>query len=199
MCAAPISAGEVAWTGADADWERLQVAAAEAFAADELAGAADRWAAALRTARANFEANDPRLATSLANWALALRLRGDAVADRLFTDALEIWDVAPAWLTRQRFAPRSRSSLFHLRLQAKHGGAYDANLRRRAEALLQAARDATAALAAGAAAQAPDRAVLQALRSAPLDAARKVLAAAHLLAAPVPRQDAPARAAQEGS
>jgi hypothetical protein len=198
MCAAPISAGEVAWTAADADWERLQVAAAEAFAADDLAGASDRWAAALRTARANFEANDPRLATSLANWALALRLRGDALADHLFTDALEIWDVAPAWLTRQRFAPRARSSIFHLRLETKHGSAYDANLRSRAETLLHAGRDATAALAAGAPAQAPDRALLQALRSAPLDAMRKVLAAAHLLAAPVPRRDAPVRA-QEGS
>jgi hypothetical protein len=198
MCAAPISAGEVAWTAADADWERLQVAAAEAFAADDVAGATDRWAAALRTARANFEANDPRLATSLANWALALRLRGDAVADRLFTDALKIWHEASAWLDRQRFAHRARSSAFHLRLQAKHGSAYDANLRSRGETLLHAGRDATAALAAGAAAQAPDRAVLQALRSAPLDTMRKVLAAAHLLAAPVPRQDAPVRAAQEG-
>jgi hypothetical protein len=190
MCAAPISADDSAWTAADAAWERLQVAAAEAFAADDLAGAAESWAAALRLACADFEAGDPRLAASLANWALALRLRGDALADRLFTDALEIWDAAPAWLAGQRFARRARSSAFHLRLETKHGGAYDANLRRRAETLLSTARAATAALAAGAPARAPDRAVVQALRGAPLDAMRKVLAAAHLLAAQASDQDA---------
>ena len=199
MCAAPISAGEVAWTEADADWERLQVAAAEALAANDPVGAADSWAAALRVARANFEPDDPRLATSLVNQALALRLRGEPVADRLFADALATWDQAPAWLARQRFMPRARSSIFHLRLEAKHGGAYDANLRRRAEALLHAARAATAALAAGAPGQAPDRAVFQAFRSAPRDAMREVLAAAHLMAMPVPNHDAKARAAQEGS
>jgi hypothetical protein len=195
MCAAPISAGEVAWTAADADWERLQVTAAEALAADDLAGAADRWAAALRTARANFEADDPRLATSLANWAFALRLRGEPVAERLFADALEVWHAAPAWLARQRFAPRSRSSLFHLRLETKHGSAYDANVRRRAESVLSAARDATAALAAGSA-RAPGRAPVQAFRRAPLDAMRKVLAAADLVVAPAPERDAAVQGAQ---
>ena len=199
MCAAPISAGEVAWTLADADWERLQVAAAEAFAAHDLAGAADSWAAALRIGRAHFEADDPRLATSLANRALALWLSGEATADRLFTEAIAIWDAAPAWLARQRFAPRARSSTFHLRLQAKHAGAYDGNVRRRAQTLLSAAQTATAALAAGAAGRAPDRAAFQAFRSAPPDAMRKVLAAAQLLAAPAPAHDAQLEPAQEGS
>ena len=199
MCAAPISAGDVAWTAADADWERLQVAAAEAFAAHDLVGAADNWAAALRIARANFEADDPRLAASLANWALALRLRSEPIAERLFSDALEVWDVAPAWLARQRFAPRARSSTFHLRLQAKHGGAYDANLRHRAETLLSTARAATAALAAGAPPQAPDRAGFQVFRNARLDAMRKVLAAAHLTPVLAPDCDAQVQTAQDGS
>lgn len=199
MCAAPISAGDVAWTPADAEWERLQAAAAEAFATNDPVGAAGHWAAALRLARADFEAGDPRLATSLANWALALRLRNDPVAERLFRDALEAWDAAPAWLARQRFAPRARSSIFHLRLQVKHGGAYDAKLRRRAESLLSTARAATAAFAAGAPPQAPDRAGFQVLRKAPLDAMRKVLAAVHLMAVPAPGGDALVRTAQEGS
>jgi hypothetical protein len=199
MCAAPISAGEVAWTAADGDWERLQVAAAEAFAANDLVGAADSWTAALRTARASFEADDPRLATSLANWALALRLWDERIAERLFADALEVWDEAPAWLARQRFAPRARSSIFHLRLQAKHRGAYDAHLRRRAETLLRAARAATAALAAGAPPQAPDRAGFQVFRNAGLDAMRKVLAAAHLMVMPAPDRAAQVQTAQEGS
>jgi hypothetical protein len=72
-------------------------------------------------------------------------------------------------------------------------------LRRRAETLLSTARAATAAFAAGAAPQAPDRAGFQVFRNASLDAMRKVLAAAHLLAAPMPRQDAKVRAAQEDS
>jgi hypothetical protein len=199
MCAAPISAGEAAWTEADAAWERLQVTAATAFAVHDLAGAAQSWVAALRTARASFAADDPRLATSLANYATARRQKGEPVPARLWQEALEIWDAAPAWLARQRFAPRARSSIFHLRLQAKHGGAYDENLRRRAETLLHAARAAGASLATGASARGPDRAVFQTFLSAPRDAMRKVLAAAHLLAAPVPDQDAEAPAAQEGS
>lgn len=196
MCAAPISAGDVAWTAADADWERLQVAAAEAFAAHDLVGAAASWAAALRVARAHFAADDPRLATSLANYATALRDKGEPVPARLWKEALEIWDAAPAWLARQRFAPRARSSVFHLRLEAKHGGAYDENLRRRAAAVVREARAASAALAGGAPARPPNR---RAFRSAPLDAMRKVLAAAHLLAAPAPEHDRQVHAAQEGS
>ena len=199
MCAAPTSAADPVWTDADADWERLQVGAAEAFAAHDLAAAAQSWAGALRTARASFAADDPRLATSLANYATALRQKGEPVSARLWEEAREIWDAAPAWLARQRFAPRARSSLFHLRLEAKHGGAYDANLRRRAETLLHAARAACATLAAGAPARPPDRAVFNTFLSAPRDAMRNMLAAAHLLAAPAPPQDAETQAAQEGS
>jgi hypothetical protein len=199
MCAVPISAGEAAWTEADADWERLQLAAAAAFAAHDLAGAAESWVAALRTARASFAADDPRLATSLANYATALRHKGEPVSAELWQEALEIWDAAPRWLARQRLAPRARSSIFHLRLEAKHGGAYEENLRRRAETLLHAARAAGASLAAGAPARAPDRALFQTFLSAPRDAMRKVLAAAHLLATPALDQDGEARAAQDGS
>jgi len=198
MCAAPTSAAE-AWTGADTEWERLQVTAAEDFAANDPAGAATGWAEALRTARAHFEADDPRLATSLANYAAALRQRGEAVPAVLWEEALGIWDQAAAWLARQRLAPRARSSTFHLRLEARHAGAYDANLRRRAAALAEEARVATAALAAGARAGGPDRAAFPAFRSAPRDALRKVLAAAHLLVAPAPGRDARPRPAQDGS
>jgi hypothetical protein len=199
MCAAPISAGEAAWTPADADWEQLQVEAAAAFAACDLVGAAQSWAAGLRIARRHFEADDPRLATSLANHALGLRRHGDAVAERLFTDALEVWRAAPAWLARHRLAPRARSSIFHLRLETKHGGAYDANRRRRAETLLRGAREATASLAAGGPARAPDRAAFQAFRRAPCDAMRKVLAATYLLAVPGPRPSGQGEPAQDGS
>jgi hypothetical protein len=195
MCAAPISAAD-AWTDADADWERLQVVAADAFAAGDLTSAVATWAAALRTARASFEADDPRVATSLANYATALHEKGDPVPVRLWQEALEIWDKAPAWLARQRFVRGARSSMFHLRLEAKHPGAYDVNLRRRAETLLRAARAATAKLAAG---QAPDRAAVQAIRGARHDAMRKVLGAAHLLIEQALGQDVQLQPAQDGS
>jgi hypothetical protein len=198
MCAAPISAAD-AWTDADADWERLQVAAAEAFAAGDLLRAVATWAAALRSARTNFEADDPRLATSLANYAAALHQKGDAVPARLWQEALEVLDAAPVWLARQRFVRGARSSMFHLRLEAKHPGAYDGNLRRRGETLLRAARVATAKLAAGALGQAPDRAALQAFRGTRYDAMRKVLAAAHLLIAQAPGRDVQLQPAQDGS
>ena len=198
MCAAPTSAAD-AWTGADADWEGLQSAAAEAFAGNDLDSAAAHSAAALRTARASFEADDPRLATSLANYAAALRQKGEAVPATLWEEALGVWDGAPAWLARQRLAPRARSSIFHLRLEARHAGAYDANLRRRASALLDEARAATAAIAAGAPGKGPDRATFRAFRIARRDALRKVLAAAHLLVAPTPRRDVQPQPAQDGS
>ena len=198
MCAAPTSAAD-AWTTADADWERLQVEAAEAVAANDLDGAASSWSAALRTARANFEADDPRLATSLANYATALRQRSEPVPAILWEEALGIWDEAAVWLARRRLAPRARSSIFHLRLEARHAGAYDANLRRRASALLDEARAATAAIAAGAPGKGPDRAAFRAFRSARRDALRKVLAAAHLLVTPAPRRDVQPQPAQDGS
>ena len=198
MCAALTSAAD-AWTSADADWEALQTAAAEAFSANDLTGAAASWGAALRIARASFEADDPRLATSLANHAVALRQKGEPVPARLWQEALEIWDEAAAWLLRQRFAPRARSSIFHLRLEARNPGAYDDNLRRQATSLLYEARAATAALAAGACGQAPDPTAFQAFRSARFDALRKVLAAVHLLLAPAPPQDARPQPAQDGS
>ena len=197
MCAAPISAAD-AWTEADAEWERLQVAAAEAFAVNDPARAAVDWAKALRAARTRFEADDPRIATSLTNRALSLRLQAEAAADRLFADALGIWDAAPAWLARQRFASRARSSIFHLRLETKHAGAYDANLRRRAAALLGEARAATAAIAAGAPGQGPDRAGFQAFWNERPDALRKILAASHLLVVPAPGEDV-VQPAQDGS
>ncbi len=198
MCAAPISAAD-AWTSADTDWERLQVEAAEAFAANDPVRAAASLGVALRTARANFEADDPRLATSLANYATALRQRGEPVPANLWKEALGIWDEGSAWLARQRLAPRARSSIFHLRLETKHAGVYDARLRRRAAALLGEGRAATVAVAAGAPGQGPDHAAFQAFRSAPLDALRKVLAAAHLLVVPASGQDAPLQPAQDGS
>ncbi len=182
MCAVPTSAGdEGGWSSADADWERLQVDAAEAYAAGDLAAAAVSWAVALRTARASFQTNDPRLATSLANHAAALREKGEAVPARLWQEALEIWDETPAWLARQPFTPRARSSLFHLRLEAKHPDAYDASLRRRAEALLVSGRELTRALA-GAGSKAPDLTAWQRARPAGFDTMRKLLAAVHLLA-----------------
>jgi hypothetical protein len=198
MCAAPTSAAD-AWTGADAEWESLQASAAEAFAANDLDSAAASWGAALRIARAEFAADDPRLATSLANYATVLRQKGEPVPARLWEEAVQIWDEAAAWLARQRFAPRARSSIFHLRLEARHGDAYDANLRRRAATLLGEARAATAAIAAGAPGRAPDPAAFQTFRSARFDGLRKVLAAAHLLLDPAPRPDAPPRPAQDGS
>jgi uncharacterized protein (DUF1684 family) len=189
MCAAPISAGDPAWTPADTDWERLQVAAADAFAASDLAGAAASWAAALRTARASFEADDPRLATSLANHAAALRCKGEPVPSRLLEEALEIWHAAPAWLARQRFAPRARSSTFHLRLEAKHPGAYQANARRRAAPLFAEGRALTQALAAGKPAKAPGPAAWPEARPGGFDAMRKLMAAVHLLARADDNQD----------
>lgn len=201
MCAAPTLVADPAWCAADAAWERLQAEAAALAAADDHAAAGARAADALRLARAEFDPDDPRLATSLVNLAMTLRRRGDRVADQLLVEALRVLDQAPGWLDRQQFARRARSSMFHLRLEAKHRGEYEANLRRRAETMLAEGRAASAALAAGAPDQVPGPAACEALGRAPPGAMRKVLAAVQLLATAraAPSAVSGAAADQEGS
>jgi hypothetical protein len=113
------------WSEADLAWERTQESAAARIAAGNQAAAAELWAAGLRLAREHFAANDPRLAASLTNHAVALRRSGnDDVAGWLLEEALLVWDASRAWVEAMRPAAGARSSTFHLRLERKHPGRY---------------------------------------------------------------------------
>lgn len=161
MSAAPTSGGDGPvpfsplggdWSDADAAWESEQYQAAGAAKAGDPSSAAVHWAAALRLARANFAANDPRLATSIANHAAAARYNGHAEeAAQLFEEALRVWDASGPWIGALRPERRARSSLFHLRLESKHPGGYEHHARNRYRALAEEGRAALAALSRGAA------------------------------------------------
>jgi hypothetical protein len=138
------------WSEQDLAWERAQAEAARRDAQGEAVEAARLWAEALRIARTHFSRDDLRLATSLANQAAAMRRAGKTeLADRLFDEALLVWDSGGRWLARLRPERRARSSLFHLRLESKHPGGYARHSRERYDALAREGRAAILDLRAG--------------------------------------------------
>ncbi len=177
------------WAEADLAWEHETEHAAEAMAQ----GAADRAKAAagraLQIARESFSATDPRLGTSLANFAVCLHLSGDTngVAS-LLRQALETWRGTGPWIDSMD-APRvARSSLFHMRMEVLHRETYRARWRIRWQEI---AAETKARLAALNEALAPSPATgAEALarwrreRPAMLNDTRKLMAAAFLLLAP---------------
>jgi hypothetical protein len=152
MSDAPTSAAEaaLAWTEADAAWEELQRRAAGARR-----HLRRRWQLeALEIVRQpSFgRAGDPRRATSLAHRALASEAAG---LEQALGEALAAWDAGLGWAESMALPPRARSSLFHLRLEAKHPGVYAEAQRSRVKARLVAARGWTEAAARGAPRPAP--------------------------------------------
>jgi len=146
----PAALARAGWSEEDLAWERLQEEAATREEAGDRARAAALWAEALRVAREGFEANDPRLAASLTNHAVALGRAGEeAAAKWLFEEALLVWDSCAGWLDAMRPERRARSSLFHLRLEVKNRAAYAANARARARELVAEGRARTLALRDG--------------------------------------------------
>jgi len=138
------------WSEADLTWEIIQVTAAETWAAGEEAEADELWHAGLEVAREHFAGSDPRLATSLANQAAALRRAGDGeAAEALFAEAVAVWDTAGPWIAALKPEVRARSSLFHLRLQARHKGGYNRFSREKYEKLAAEGRGAIVALRDG--------------------------------------------------
>jgi hypothetical protein len=146
MSDAPTSAAEVApaWTEADAAWEELQ---RRAVGAPEPLRRRCRLEALEITRQPGFgRAGDPRRATSLTHRALAAEA---ADLDEALGEALAAWDASPAWAAGMVLPPRARSSLFHLRLEAKHPSAYTEAQRSRVRARLIEARGWTEAAARG--------------------------------------------------
>lgn len=96
--AAPSVARAVA-SAADLAWERYQEQAAIAYRAGDPITPSRLWAAALDIAEKHFGRGDPRLATSLTNQALVMRRRRqDYQAQKLFRQALDVWDGSWRWI-----------------------------------------------------------------------------------------------------
>ena len=186
---APAAARAAGWSAADLDWERTSEEALHLMASGCPEQACHQWREALDIARAAFAATDLRLGTSLANVAACVRCGdtgGNGARDgvALLAEARRIWDGAESQVETIELERRARSSLFHLRLELRHRGAYDDNARRR---LRGCAEDACARLRAleGNRAAAPhDLARWRAERPARYGEVRKFLAACLLLAGP---------------
>lgn len=171
------------WSADDLDWERTSERAAEADLRGEAGVAVELWAAALRLARRGFAGNDPRLAASLTNQAVALARSGRRrVADQLFEEALLVWDAVPAWVLAMRLEAPARSSLFHLRLELRHGEAYARRQREACMALAREGREATLAHARGRSPTAADPTRWRSEQPEGFTDRRKLLAAARLIA-----------------
>jgi tetratricopeptide (TPR) repeat protein len=73
-----------------------------------------------------FGRDDPRVASSLNNVGIALRVKMEFdEAEQYYRDALEAWKASSGWVDKMRLAQRARSSLFHLRLEQKHREQYN--------------------------------------------------------------------------
>jgi hypothetical protein len=145
--AAAFAAG---WSSDDIEWETKAERAAALAYGDNTLEAAPLWAETMKLAQASFSAKDPRLATSLANWAFALRERGETdLASGLFEEARRRWSGVPLWIDNMTIERRARSSLFHLRMEARHRDTYEATARERLRRFAEETSEALATLAVG--------------------------------------------------
>ena len=170
------------WHAADLDWERLQEQGNALLRGGDRAGAGRCFRRAGWIALWHFRAADPRRATTLANLGLTDRLAGrEGRARRRYARARRIWREADRFIAAMQITRRARSSLFHLRLETKHWGTYQDNLRIRMTAF---ARETAAALAALEQGQPPSCRLFERWRAEKppvFDDTRKLLSAALLV------------------
>ena len=112
------------WCLSDHLWEQWMVRARALFATGNHDDAGRLWCAA-HDMTAVFAPNDPRRAASLdALGTLAAAKDDGQRAVELFEKALHAWENAVDWVGVMGTAQAARSSMFHLRLESKHPGAY---------------------------------------------------------------------------
>ena len=179
------AARRAGWRKADLDWERRQEAGNAALVAGDHAEAARCFRRAGWIAFLRFPGTDPRQATTLANLAFADRLAGrEARARRRYAKARRIWAGVEDSISGMTIARRARSSLFHMRMEAKHWDTYQQNTRIRMAAFARETATALEALSEG---RPPGCRLFgrwKAEKMPVFDDVRKFLAAALLVAAP---------------
>lgn len=128
------------WTPADLEWEAKAAGHCEMLARGKDAEARAQAGACLFLARQAFTEDDPRLATSLANYARLLAGEGDMAADALWQEARRRWLRTGSWIAAMG-APRvARSSLFHMRMEQRHRATYEERWRIKWHDLAHSAR-----------------------------------------------------------
>lgn len=167
------------WSRADLVWERLTEAAHTAFSQGELRRSGRLLLGADWVSRLFFDASDLRRANTLANLSLlAFRQGHDARAETLQKRALSVWAGAASVIDSLEFRPRSRSSLFHLRMEALHRDQFHANMRTRYRRIAEETEQALRILTVAAPSDRPFFARWRGEKPPVFDDSRKFLAAA---------------------
>lgn len=177
------------WRRADLRWERLSEAAITAWQNGRRWRARILFYAAFWQTRLAFEGNDRRIATSLINLGItagASSARGRA----FFTQAQGAWQAARGDVDTMVVQPRSRSSLFHLRMEARHRDTFLANSRLRISRIIVETGESLDALALGTGTLAYRHfSRWRGERPTVFDDMRKILGACLLIANPVGEDD----------
>lgn len=177
-----VIARKAGWRRADLAWERLQERGNALLRDGDAQGAIRCFRRARWIGHWRFAKADPRRAATLANLALADRLCGrEARARRRYAEARRLWQGVDGWIGGIQAARRARSSLFHMRMEARHWEAYQENMRTRLRAFAREAGEALDALEQG---RAPQHRLYERWRGekpSVFDDTRKFLAAALLI------------------
>lgn len=167
------------WSRADLAWERLTEAAHAAFSGGDLRRTGRLLAGADWIARLFFDADDLRRANTAANRAVLAQRQAQSVrAEAYQKRALAVWRGAAVQIDRLEFRPRSRSSLFHLRMEALHREQFHANMRTRYRRIAEETEQAFRLLTVGAPSGRPLYARWRGEKPPVFDDSRKFLAAA---------------------
>ena len=85
-----------------------------------------------------FDSGDPRRAASTANMGFSLRALGLKRAARRFYSLASVgWTRVPDSVQHLEIRPRARSSLYHLRMEARHWDTYKQNRIKRLQAFVE--------------------------------------------------------------
>lgn len=166
---------QAGWRRRDLMWEALMERGCAAWAAGRTGAAS--WAfLRARLIAGRFAGDDLRRATSEAALGVVLRAPGRMRrAEAMFARHAE------AQIAAMQIAPRARSSLFHLRMEARHRDTYHANMRLRLSRIAQETASCLQHMAQGQ--PAPHRLHARWLGEKPVvfDDTRKVLSACLLI------------------
>ena len=132
------------WHRSDILWEDLMVAGNTAWLEGDARQTAWCFRRALLVARLCFRRRDLRRATALVNCGILRQHAGRSASARAyFSKALSHWHAnAEHMVTDMQIAPRARSSLFHLRMEARHRDTYHGNFRNRLHKIAAEVRSA---------------------------------------------------------
>ena len=119
------------WSWGDILWESTMVSALEAHQDNQPARSRRLFQRANIIAKLWFSPTDIRHATVLVNFAKLKARQRLHKTNKFQMQALNIWQHATEQIKLMQIAPRTRSSLFHLRMEALHRDTFHDNFRRR--------------------------------------------------------------------